>query len=191
MKQKTFLFISSLALVLTTLSSNAQSSDTRILKISGYRNYLPDNHPIPVSIRKFGEILATKSNGKLVLEHVMPTTPSPNSQINNIRDKNFDTSTPEIMVASVTGLADLVEEFTLLDVPFIARNDSEIDNLLDGELGSALFNKLESTGIIGLAYWENGFRQITSSKAPIVQAEDFIDLKMRVIPRYVFVLPFE
>ncbi len=45
-----------------------------------------------------------------------------------------------------------------------------------------MHQKLESKGIVGLAYWELGFRNITNSRRPIVKVEDIAGLKLRVIP---------
>ena len=52
----------------------------------------------------------------------------------------------------------------------------------DGELGKAILGKLEKKGVVGLAWWENGFRNITNNKRPIVKPEDLKGIKIRVTP---------
>jgi tripartite ATP-independent transporter DctP family solute receptor len=58
----------------------------------------------------------------------------------------------------------------------------EADKIVDGEFGKSLHAKLEDKGIVGLAYWELGFRDITNSQRPITKVDDIKGLKLRVIP---------
>ncbi len=61
-------------------------------------------------------------------------------------------------------------------------NGKEADAVVDGPFGKKLHAKLEDKGLVGLAYWELGFRNITNSKRPINKVEDIAGLKLRVIP---------
>ena len=54
--------------------------------------------------------------------------------------------------------------------------------MVDGPFGKGLHAKLEEKGMVGLAYYELGFRNITNSKRPIAKVEDIAGLKLRVIP---------
>jgi tripartite ATP-independent transporter DctP family solute receptor len=54
--------------------------------------------------------------------------------------------------------------------------------VVDGPFGKKMHDKLQEKGIVGLAYWELGFRNMTNSKRPINKVEDFAGLKIRVIP---------
>ncbi|MFY8088255.1 MAG: DctP family TRAP transporter solute-binding subunit, partial [Rubrivivax sp.] len=66
--------------------------------------------------------------------------------------------------------------------PFLFANEKESDALVDGPVGRKLHAKLEEKGLVGLSYWELGFRQITNSKRPLAKVEDIDGLKLRVIP---------
>ena len=79
-------------------------------------------------------------------------------------------------------LASQVKEFEVFDFPFMFANAKEADAVVDGPFGKKLHAKLDDKGIIGLAYWELGFRNITNSKRPITKVEDIAGLKLRVIP---------
>src|SRR5207245_11730121 len=63
--------------------------------------------------------------------------------------------------------------------------------LLDGPLGTTLLEKLPEKGLVGLAYWDLGFRNVTNSKRPIAKPEDLEGLKIRVIPNPVFLDTFK
>jgi tripartite ATP-independent transporter DctP family solute receptor len=78
--------------------------------------------------------------------------------------------------------ASLVKDFEIYVFPFLFANPKEADAVVDGPFGSAVHAKLQDKGIVGLAYYELGFRQLTNSKRPIHKVEDIAGLKLRVIP---------
>jgi hypothetical protein len=75
-----------------------------------------------------------------------------------------------------------VKEFAIYDFPFLFNNAKEADAVTDGPFGQKLMAKLEDKGLVGLGYWDLGFRNLTNSKRPITKAEDIAGLKIRVIP---------
>jgi C4-dicarboxylate-binding protein DctP len=72
-----------------------------------------------------------------------------------------------------------VREFEVFDLPYIFDNTAELHKVTEGPVGKALFKKLEGKGIVGLAYWDNGFKVMSANKAIRVPA-DYKGLKMRV-----------
>ncbi|MCX8087070.1 MAG: TRAP transporter substrate-binding protein [Rhodocyclaceae bacterium] len=72
-----------------------------------------------------------------------------------------------------------VKEFELFDLPFIFDNYEELHRVTTGPVGKALLKKLESKGILGLAYWDNGFKVMSANK-PLRTPEDMKGLKMRI-----------
>jgi tripartite ATP-independent transporter DctP family solute receptor len=79
-------------------------------------------------------------------------------------------------------LASQAKEFGVSDFPFMFASPKEADTVVDGPFGKMMHQKLEAKGIVGLAYWELGFRNITNSRRPITKVEDIAGLKLRVIP---------
>ena len=77
-------------------------------------------------------------------------------------------------------LTGMVKDFVLLDLPFLFNDYPEADAILDGPIGRKMLAKLPDHGLIGLAYWDHGFRIVTNSRRPITKVEDFAGLKMRV-----------
>jgi tripartite ATP-independent transporter DctP family solute receptor len=96
-----------------------------------------------------------------------------------------------MLTAATSTLAGIVKEFGLLDFPFIVSTAEQADQLLDGPLGQQLLDKLSAHGLIGLAFWENGFRNVTNSKRPINKPEDLDGLKIRVMPNPVYLDSFK
>jgi C4-dicarboxylate-binding protein DctP len=70
-------------------------------------------------------------------------------------------------------------EFEVFDLPYIFDDYDELHKVTQGPLGAALFKKLEPKGIVGLAYWDNGFKVMSANK-PIRVPADYKGLKMRI-----------
>ncbi|MGN7802453.1 MULTISPECIES: DctP family TRAP transporter solute-binding subunit [Ensifer] len=96
----------------------------------------------------------------------------------------------QLAVVSTAAAATTVPAFGLFDMPYLFRTHAEADAILDGEIGSDILGKLEENSLIGLCYWENGFRQVTNNKHPIMKLEDFAGLKIRTIENPVFIDTF-
>jgi len=72
-----------------------------------------------------------------------------------------------------------VREFEVFDLPYIFDNFEELHKVTDGPVGKSLFKKLEGKGIVGLAFWDNGFKDFSANK-PIRVPADYKGLKMRI-----------
>ena len=70
-------------------------------------------------------------------------------------------------------------EFEVFDLPYILPDKAALRRVTDGALGKKLFTKLETKGITGLAYWDNGFKVMSANK-PLREVSDFRGLKMRI-----------
>ena len=70
-------------------------------------------------------------------------------------------------------------EFEVFDLPYMFDNYAELHKVTEGPVGAALFQKLEPKGIVGLAYWDNGFKLMSANK-PIRVPADYKGLKMRI-----------
>jgi C4-dicarboxylate-binding protein DctP len=70
-------------------------------------------------------------------------------------------------------------EFEVFDLPFIFDNADELHKVTTGPVGKQLFAKLQTRGITGLAYWDNGFKSFSANK-PLKTPDDFKGLKMRI-----------
>ena len=72
-----------------------------------------------------------------------------------------------------------VREFEVFDLPYIFDDYTELHKVTEGPVGAMLFKKLESKGITGLAYWDNGFKVMSANK-PLRTPADFKGLKLRI-----------
>ena len=162
----------------------ASAQQERVIRFGHLNNA---DHPVSFGVKRFGEILATKSGGKMkVMEF-------PASQLGNEMQQQsaLQGGVQQMSAPATTSLAGIVKEFGLVDFPFSVANYAQADALLDGPLGQALIAKLPEKGLIALGYWDLGFRNVTNSKRAITKPEDFDGLKLRVIPNPVFLETFK
>jgi tripartite ATP-independent transporter DctP family solute receptor len=140
------------------------------------------DHPHGVGAERFAELVSQKSNGKLTVRlYPGGTLGSDMQTVSSMQGGTIDLS---VMVPG--SLAGVSKDFGLFDLPFTFHTPEEADAVLDGPFGARLNAILPPKGLIGLSYWDHGFRNFTTSRKPIVTVEDFQGLKLRVqqIPIY-------
>jgi tripartite ATP-independent transporter DctP family solute receptor len=164
-------------------AASAQDVQERTIRWGHLNNA---DHPVSFGVKKFAEILAAKSGGKLNIREF------PSSQLGNELQQQsaLRGGTQEMLSASTTSLATVVPEFGLLDFPFIVGATEQAEALVQGAFGKALIDTLPQRGLIGLGYWGLGFRNVTNSRLPVAKLEDFSGLKLRVIPNPVYLQSF-
>jgi C4-dicarboxylate-binding protein DctP len=106
----------------------------------------------------------------------------PNSQLYKDKEEMeaLQMGSVQMLAPSLAKFAPLgVKEFELFDLPFIFDGYADLHKVTDGEVGKKLLKKLEVKGILGLAYWDNGFKVMSANKLLKVPA-DFKGMKMRI-----------
>ncbi|HEU0199303.1 MAG TPA: TRAP transporter substrate-binding protein, partial [Burkholderiaceae bacterium] len=147
---------------------------------------LSDDHPQGVSVKKFGELLSQKTGGKLTARlYASGALGNDVTMISALRG-----GTQEMVVPDSSTLVSLIKDFGVLNLPLVINNEQEADALVDGPFGQKLLAMLPDKGLIGLAFWENGFRHVTNNRRPVQKAEDLAGLKIRVIQNPLFIETF-
>jgi len=85
----------------------------------------------------------------------------------------------------------ITKEMAIWDTPFLFNNPQEADAVLDGPVGQKVMDKLQEKGLVGLVYWENGFRNLTNNKRAVAKLEDLDGIKLRVMQNNVFLESFK
>jgi tripartite ATP-independent transporter DctP family solute receptor len=162
----------------------AQDIQERVIKFGHLNNA---DHAVSFGVKRFGELVAAKSGGKMKVQEFPASTLGNEMQ----QQSALQGGVQEMSAPATTSLAGIVKEFGLVDFPFAVSSFAQADALLDGPLGQALIAKLPEKGLVALGYWDLGFRNITNSKRPITKPEDLEGLKIRVIPNPVFLETFK
>lgn len=133
--------------------------------------------------QKFAEIVKEKSGGKLKIKPFASGVLGGDIQTVSA----LQGGTVEMSMMAPSLLAGLVKEFSIFELPFIFRDTRESDAVLDGPVGKTLTGMLPDKGLVGLSYWEHGFRNLTNNRHPIAKLEDVEGLKIRVLqsPLYI------
>ena len=161
-------------------AASAADIQTRTIKFPSASN---KGHPQVIGVEKFAELVKQKSDGKLTVRPFPGGALGPDLQVVSA----MQGGTVEMNVMNASLLAGNVKEMTLFDVPYLFNNAKEADAIADGPIGKKLLDKLQEKGLVGLAYWDLGFRQIHTAKKTITKADDFKGVKMRVIPTQIYV----
>jgi C4-dicarboxylate-binding protein DctP len=125
---------------------------------------------------RFKELAEKYTNGKVKVEVY------PNSSL--FKDKEemdaLQLGSVQMLAPSTAKFAPLgVKEFEALDLPWLFKDDATYAKAMKGPVGQWLFKKLESKGITGLAYWDNGFHMVSANR-PLLMPADFQGLKIRI-----------
>ena len=108
----------------------------------------------------------------------------PDNQLGNDETRFEMTQTGEcdISIGSTSSVAATYNDFYIYDVPFLFLNKKEVYDIgFNGEAGKQILSGLEELGLKGLAFWENGFRNLTTTSKEIKGIEDLKGLKIRTM----------
>lgn len=155
------------------LSAPALAADPIVIKFS---HVVATDTPKGKAADKFKELAERYTNNAVKVEVY------PNSQL--YKDKEeleaLQLGAVQMLAPSLAKFGPLgVKEFEAFDIPYILPNKTVLRKVTNGPVGRKLLDKLESKGIKGLAYWDNGFK-IMSSNKPLIKVADFQGQKMRI-----------
>ncbi len=168
----------------TSFAAMAQDIKPRLIRF-GYG--LNENSNQGRAAKVFADSVEKASGGKMKVRAVGAAALGPDVQM----QQALIGGAQEMMVGSTATLVGITKEMALWDTPFLVSNTKEADALLDGPVGAKVMAKLQEKGLVGLVYWENGFRNLTNSKRPVTKAEDLDGIKLRVMQNNVFLDSFK
>lgn len=166
--KKTIFFMVILVFMLAACSSgdgeavqsvSNNNADGEVIEFT-FAHALQMDKPEHKGALKFKELVEEKSNGKLVVNI------SPASQLGDEREmaQSVQTNSIEGAIISTGPLSTISPSMDLPLLPFLVSERETMYKLLDGEVGKEILASLENSGIKGTAFWESGFKQITSNK---------------------------
>ena len=171
--KKIFVMLSAAAAVLALSAVSASAQNPIVIKFS---HVVANDTPKGKGALKFKELAEKYTNGKVKVEVYA------NSSL--FKDKEeieaLQLGSVQMLAPSTAKFAPLgAKEFEALDLPWLFKDDATYDKAMKGPIGKWLFEKLESKGIKGLAYWDNGFHMVSANR-PLIHPADFQGLKIRI-----------
>ena len=138
---------------------------------------LSDDSHVGRSLAKVAAQLAKDSGGRLVLK------PLGNGAAGNDQKAMQDVidGKLEIFISSTSTMVPVYKPLAIWDTPFLFANRAEAHEVLDSKAGQRLLEGASSGGLVGLAYWELGFRNVTNNLHPLTRLEHFEGLRLRTM----------
>lgn len=139
---------------------------------------LPQSHNWHVAASGFADEVKAATGGRVEIKVF------PNSQLGTetAMIEGLQLGTVEMGLIGGASFQNIEPKLGLEGLPYAFSDHAHAYRVFDGEAGSLLFGLLEKKGIKGLAWWENGFRNMTNSKRPLNTPDDLKGLKIRVTP---------
>ena len=155
----------------------------RTIRVS---NGVNQDHPVGNGVAKMTACVAQKSGGKMKLQAFWGGALGGDLQATQA----LRSGTQEMVITSSSPLVGIVPELGVFDLPFLFQNEAEADKILDGAFGSYISGKMPAANLVNLAWWENGFRNLTNSRRPVAKWEDLQGVKVRVMQNNIFLDTF-
>jgi C4-dicarboxylate-binding protein DctP len=166
-------FFALIVAMLALASANVHAQQPIVIKFS---HVVAEQTPKGKGALKFKELAEQMTKGRVKVEVY------PNSSLfkDGEEMEALQLGSVQMLAPSVAKFGPLgVREFEVFDLPYMFDNFDEMHKVTNGPVGAGLFKKLESKGITGLAFWDNGFKVMSANK-PIRVPADYKGLKMRI-----------
>lgn len=175
----------SAAAVMAATSAFAQCDPgEEVIKFSHVTN--TDKHPKGIAAQMFADRVNEEMNGKACVEVY------PNSSLYD-DDKVLEAmlnGDVQMAAPSLSKFEPFTKVFRIYDLPFMFKDIDAVDQFQNSEAGQEMLESMTRRGLLGLAYWHNGMKQISANK-PLLMPEDAKGLKFRVQPSDVLKAQFE
>jgi tripartite ATP-independent transporter DctP family solute receptor len=136
------------------------------------------DHPYMVGAQKFADLIKERTNGRIMVKLY------PSNQLGKGEremTEGIQQGAIDLLVTSTGPLGGFSPSINILDFPFLFRDFKHVDLVMDGPIGQKLLDDFGKANIKALAFWENGFRNLTNAKGPVKKVEDGKGLKIRTM----------
>ena len=176
-KQWMLVFMLAVVSLLAACSDEAEEQSTNephVLKI-GHATAI--DHFGHTSFERFQELVETNSDGQIQVEIY------PASELGGEREMLEMLLMGELtMMAPASAILDAATKYMAVwDLPYLFTDFETAHRVLDGEVGQYVLDSMADKGLVGIAYWENGFRHLTNSVRPVTTVADMARLNMRTL----------
>lgn len=173
------------ALAASTFAAPAAAEfQDRTIRVS---NGVAESHPVGNGVKAMTECLAEKSGGKMKLNAFWSGALGGDLDATQA----LRSGTQEMVITSTSPLVGILPALGVFDLPFLFSNEQEADAILDGDFGVYVSDMMPGVGLVNLAYWENGFRNLTNSRHAVAGVDDIKGLKVRVMQNNIFLDSFQ
>ncbi|RJR19121.1 MAG: DctP family TRAP transporter solute-binding subunit [Desulfobacteraceae bacterium] len=134
---------------------------------------------------KFAELAKEKTGGRINIKPYFGSSLLKGHQLKSAQ--LVATGVIDCALESTINISPVISECNVFSLPFFINTYENLDKMENGKTGKAIFDAMEKKGLIGLAWGENGFRQVTNSKRAIRTPEDVKGMRLRVVGSPIFI----
>ena len=172
--QRKALLIHTLALAAALFAGAASAQAVKLTLAHGTAL----DNPRHTAALKFAEVVKAKSNGRIEVTVAGAAQLGDDAaMVTALRTGALDMS-----ANSQGAVANVVPEYAAFGMPFLFSSQAHAWKVMDGPAGKELAEKSADKSLVVLGYWDNGIRQMSNSKRPLLKPEDLKGLKMRTPP---------
>ena len=160
-----------------TTSLNVEGDSCEVSLLAGS---IPENTATGAALAKMADYINKNSNGTIkAIAYYDTALGDATSMVQGMQQGTID-----VGISGTAYFSGLVPEVEVYQLPFLfdSLEAARKNTASDSPSCQKIFEKLEEKGIIGLAFWENGFRELTNNVRPIEKPEDMEGIKMRTLP---------
>lgn len=142
-----------------------------------FSHVVAENTPKGLAAQRFADLVKERTNGRVEVQ-VFPnsTLYKDGEEIQALQNGQVQ------MIAPATSkLSRIYPQWQIFDLPYAFENENDVHKAMSGYIGSRLREGLKQNNMQVLAFWDNGFKQMTNSRRPLINTEDFEGLSFRVM----------
>ena len=134
---------------------------------------------------KFAQLVKEKTDGKISIKPYFGSSLLKGAQLKSAQ--LVAKGVIDCAFESTINISPVIPECNIFSLPFFINTFENLDQLEQGQTGEAIFEAMHKKGLVGLAWGENGFRQLTNSAQSITRPEDLDGLRIRVVGSPIFI----
>ena len=135
--------------------------------------------------QKFSDLVKERTNGQINIKPYWSSSLLKGAQLKSAQ--MVANGVIDCAMESTINISPVITEANIFSLPFFINNFENLDKMEYGQTGKAIFEQMDSKGLVGLAWAENGFRQVTNSKLAIRMPSDLKGLRLRVVGSPIFI----
>jgi len=172
---KRYILISLILIACLLLIAPVSIQAQTILKLA---TVTPAHHAYNAGAREFARLIQEGTKGEVIIK-VYDSGRLGKGERELL--EGLQVGTIQLAVTATGPVSNFSPNMGVVDLPFLFSDYQHVDKVLDSRIGRQLLDGLESVGIKGLAFFENGFRNFTNSVRPLEKPADFKGLKFRTM----------
>lgn len=141
-----------------------------------FSHVVAEETPKGLALQRFKNLVEQRTDGRIRVQVY------PDGQLYGDQDEMqaLQLGAVDMLAPSLSKFARIgLPEFELFDLPFLFDAVADVRRITQGPLGQRLLDRLGQQGLVGLGYFDNGFKQMSANR-PLLEPGDFVGLRMRV-----------